>query len=131
MSPSTLDQRVRLAAFDWLAAQRDAHGEVLPWSLLAKGLEYDRRRVPLLSQQGIFKPRLCELPLSIRTSPEGPYSDELRSDGTVRYAYRGTNPAMPQAPLKDDERVRPMFYATFSFVSSVFAPTMASSAVIS
>jgi len=94
MPPLTLDQRVRLAAFNWLAAHRNAQGEVLPWSLLAKGFDWEGQRVPLLSQQGIFKPRLCELPLSIRTSPEGPYSDELRSDGTVRC---GTPTAGPTA----------------------------------
>jgi putative restriction endonuclease len=53
----------------------------------------DGERVPLLSQQGIFKPRLCDVPLSIRTSTEGPYKDEFRPDGTLSYAYRGTDPA--------------------------------------
>jgi putative restriction endonuclease len=93
MRPSSLDQRVRLTAFNWLDAQRASHGDVLPWSTLLAGFELEGRRVPLLSQQGIFKPRLCDLPLSIRTSTEGPYKDELGSDGTLRYAYRGPNPA--------------------------------------
>ena len=88
-----LDQRVRLAAFTWLDAQRASHGDVIPWPTLLHGFELDGERVSLLSQQGIFKPRLCDLPLSIRTSTDGPYRDELRPDGTLSYAYRGTDPA--------------------------------------
>jgi hypothetical protein len=47
-----LDQRVRLAAFQWLRAQMDVHGEVLPRSVLAEGFVFDGRRVPLLGPQG-------------------------------------------------------------------------------
>ena len=36
-----LDQRVRLAVFQWLRAQMDVHGEVLPRSLLAEGFVFD------------------------------------------------------------------------------------------
>lgn len=67
------------------------HGEVLPWKLLLQGFEYEGSRVPLLSQQGIFKPAVLEVPLSIRTSPEGPYHDAFRSDGLLEYSYRGTD----------------------------------------
>ncbi|MEO6579106.1 MAG: hypothetical protein ABIO99_09455 [Candidatus Limnocylindria bacterium] len=45
---SELDHRVRLAAFQWLRAQMDVHGEVLPRSVLAEGFVHDGRRVPLL-----------------------------------------------------------------------------------
>ena len=63
---SDLDHRVRLAAFEWLDRQVHAHGEELPWSLLAHGFELNGERVRLVSQQGIFKPRLLpEIPLSI------------------------------------------------------------------
>jgi len=51
------DQRVRLAAFQWLRAQMDVHGEVLPRSILAQGFMFDGRRVPLLGPQGIFSGR--------------------------------------------------------------------------
>ena len=87
------DARVRLAAFNWLEEQTSIHGEVLPWSLLIRGFELDGERVPLVSMQGIFKPRLIpEIPLSIRTSIEGPYNDEVGYDELLRYAYRGTDP---------------------------------------
>jgi len=91
------DTRIRLTVFAWLEEQTRIHGDVLPWSLLAHGLFIDGERVPLVSQQGIFKPRvLPELPLSIRTSAEGPYHDEFgRDDDTLLYDYRGTDPMHP------------------------------------
>jgi len=91
------DTRIRLTIFAWLEEQTRIHGDVLPWSLLAHGLYVDGERVPLVSQQGIFKPRvLPELPLSIRTSAEGPYDDHFGRDGeTLLYAYRGTDPKHP------------------------------------
>ena len=42
--------------------------------------------------QGIFKPKMCELPLSIRTAVDGPYDDRAGGEGRFLYAYRGTNP---------------------------------------
>lgn len=47
-----LDERVRLAAFDWLDGQRQLHGETLPRSVLAQGFEIDGRRVPLVGPAG-------------------------------------------------------------------------------
>jgi putative restriction endonuclease len=88
-----LDQRVRLAAFQWLRAQMDVHGDVLPRSIVAEGFVFEGRRVPLLGPQGIFKPALCDAPLSITTIP-GQYPDEM-GVGTLSYAYRGTDPAHP------------------------------------
>jgi putative restriction endonuclease len=49
--------------------------------------------------QGIFKPAVCELPLSITTVPEipgkeRPYEDEPTYEG-VHYRYRGTDPRHP------------------------------------
>jgi putative restriction endonuclease len=84
------DRAVRQAAFEWLAEQTALHGDVLDWSLLGQGFEFQGRRVPLLSQQGIFKPALCDLPLSIRTSATSPYSDHFVGDRLV-YSYRGTD----------------------------------------
>jgi putative restriction endonuclease len=88
------DHRVRLAAFQWLRAQMDVYGEVLPRAILAEGFMFDAHRVPLLGPQGIFKPgAMTEAPLSITTIPGGPYDDTMGSGGTLRYRYRGTDPA--------------------------------------
>lgn len=86
------DARVRGAAFDWLATQVDEHGDVLPRSVLLEGFYLDGVRVPLLSAQGIFKPRVLDLPLSITTTPGGPYDDAFSGGDVLLYRYRGTNP---------------------------------------
>lgn len=87
------DDYVRSAVFDWLVEQVDLYGDVLPWSLLIGGVDVAGERVPLVSMQGIFKPRLLQYPLSIRTSPGGPYDDGLVEDDLLDYRYRGTDPS--------------------------------------
>ena len=86
------DATIRRAAFDWLAEQVALHDDVLPWPVLIRGFDFKGARVPLVSMQGIFKPRVCELPLSIRTAIDGPYDDRAGEEGRFLYAYRGTNP---------------------------------------
>ena len=51
------DREIRLAVFDWLVMQTELRGELLPWALLLWGFEHHGERIPLVSQQGIFKPR--------------------------------------------------------------------------
>jgi len=96
MEPAA-DQAIRVAAFAFLDGQRGRHGDALPWSTLLQGFTFEGRRVPLISQQGIFKPAVLDLPLSIRTTApdEGkppPYEDGIGPDGLLRYRYRGTDP---------------------------------------
>ena len=86
------DERVRAATFEWLSRMTSIHGEVLPRSILAEGFELDGRRVPVISPQGIFKPAVMQLPLSITTAPMGPYDDHIGPDNLLRYRYRGTDP---------------------------------------
>lgn len=87
------DISIRSKAFDWLVEQTSIHGDVLPRRpLLERGFDFQGETVPLVSAQGIFKPRIMELPISITTSPKGPYDDSFGEDGLIRYKYRGTNP---------------------------------------
>ncbi len=87
------DTAVRLATFEWLAAQVRQLGDVLPRAVLAEGFQFSGRRVPLLGPQGIFKPAvLADAPLSITTTTKSPYSDAVAPDGLLRYSYRGTDP---------------------------------------
>ena len=86
------DAKVRGAAFDWLARQVSIHGEVVPHALLVEGFNLDQQRVPVIGPQGIFKPALMQVPLSITTSPKGPYTDGIGPDQLLRYRYRGTDP---------------------------------------
>jgi putative restriction endonuclease len=92
------DRSIRATAFCFLDAQRVRHGDALPWAVLLEGFSFAGRRVPLVSQQGIFKPAVMDLPLSIRTAPpeEGkppPYEDGVGPDGLLQYRYRGTDRA--------------------------------------
>jgi putative restriction endonuclease len=87
-----IDLSIRLAAFHWLAEMTRTYSDVLPRSLLVEGFQFKNERVPLIAPQGIFKPRIMELPLSITTSPEGPYDDSFSQDGYLTYKYRGVNP---------------------------------------
>jgi putative restriction endonuclease len=86
------DLQVRLATFDWLSEQVNSHGDVLPRKLLEKGFEFQGQRIPLVAPQGIFKPQILELPLSITTAPKGPYDDYFGKDNFLIYKYRGTDP---------------------------------------
>ena len=93
-----IDQRVRIAAFEFLRTQTELRGEVLPHKVLADGFRFDGQRVPLINPQGIFKPAvLPEMPLTFNTAPviegkEPPYKDELAETGLLHYRYRGTDP---------------------------------------
>jgi putative restriction endonuclease len=88
-----IDLQVRLAAFNWLTEQVNLHGEVLSRKLLQQGFEFQGQRIPLVAPQGIFKPQILQLPLSITTSPNSPYDDNyFANDGFLHYRYRGENP---------------------------------------
>ncbi len=87
-----IDLQVRVAAFDWLSEQVNSHGEdVLPRKLLEHGFEFQGQRIPLIAPQGIFKPKLLDLPISITTAPKGPYDDYFGKDDFLIYRYRGTD----------------------------------------
>lgn len=98
-----LDAAVRAAAFEFLRektleeALQGREAGVLARAILERGFDFRGVRVPLISPQGIFKPKiLADMPLSITTVPpvEGktaPYEDEVGPDGLLRYQYRGNN----------------------------------------
>jgi len=64
---------------------------VLPWEILHKGFDFMGQNIIPIGQPGILKPKLMELPISIRTSYKDIYSDALTENG-IEYKYRGTNP---------------------------------------
>lgn len=112
MTVADSDHKVRQAAFEWLREQARLHGDVLPRNVLAQGFMYEGSRVPLLGPQGIFKPRIMTVPLSITTVPSGPYDDGFSKDGLLLYRYRGTDPQHPDnAGLRQAMRDRiPLAY---------------------
>lgn len=90
------DSVVRTLAFDYVDRLSE-HGErPLTWQEL-NNFTYEGQRVPLTSQQGIFKPAILDLPISIRTTYRAPgeirpYEDEVDENGYLLYRYRGTDP---------------------------------------
>jgi putative restriction endonuclease len=87
-----MDELIRIAAFQWLEKQAANHGGILPRDLLAQGFDFQGHRITLLGPQGIWKPAVMELPLSITTIKDGPYDDFLSDEGILIYRYRGTDP---------------------------------------
>jgi putative restriction endonuclease len=86
------DIAIRRSVFAWLTNQRETHGEALPRSALA-AFTLSGRRIPLVGPSGIWKPALGELPLSVTTVVNGPYTDSFDDrTGTLQYSYRGTDP---------------------------------------
>lgn len=91
--PKLDDTKVRLAAFQWLTSQVSLFDGVLDWKTLINGFQLDGERIPLVSMQGIFKPRVLDhFPLSIRTSSRKIYNDRDGDPGYIIYNYRGDNP---------------------------------------
>ncbi|MGA7801614.1 MAG: HNH endonuclease [Gammaproteobacteria bacterium] len=92
MADGMTDAAIRRAAFEWLDRQVAIYGDVLPRNVLAQGFDLRGERVPLLGPQGIFKPRLMAVPLSITSISSGPYDDGFDGNGLLLYRYRGTDP---------------------------------------
>jgi len=89
MANLEIDSLIRMAAFKWLKWQTDLHSEILSWSLLTQGFSFQGERVPLMGYTGIWKPKLCELPISITTTLKNPYQDDRTNEDFINYRYRG------------------------------------------
>lgn len=87
-----IDLQIRVSAFNWLSEQTSSIGDVLPRTLLEQGFMFQDERVPLVAPNGIFKPGIMDLPISITTAPKGPYDDYFGKDSFLIYKYRGENP---------------------------------------
>jgi putative restriction endonuclease len=86
-----LDTQIRLAAFHWLEEQSPLFEDVFPRSILATGFSFEGMQIPLVSPQGIFRPRQLLYPISITSAPLGPYDDSFDENGYLIYKYRGTD----------------------------------------
>lgn len=122
MDSAANDWLIRTSVFDLLDRLVAEHGEVLPSALLRPGLIIGGQRVPLMGPQGIFKPAVLGLPLSITTAPlvEGkapPYQDEVSDDGLLLYRYRGTDPLHHENAGLREVMVRQLPLVYFSGVS--------------
>lgn len=124
MGPEQQDASVRRTAFDWLEERQRQYGDVLPRDLLLRGFEWQGQRVPLVSPAGIFRPRvLPEMPLTITTSPNGPYEDSFEDDHRLRYRYRGNNPEHPDnVGLREAKRRRTPLIYLFGLIPGRYLP---------
>lgn len=85
-----MEAQIRLAAFDWLRNLCELYGDVLPRKKLEEGFIFQNEKITLLGPSGIWKPRQFKtIPLSITSTLNGPYEDELTTDGFLTYKYRG------------------------------------------
>ena len=97
MSRETTDPAVRIAAFAWLKRRAEERGQsIFDFRELERGLEVGGEKVTLVSVQGIWTPRLCSVPISVRTAAPDrnasrPYEDTF-SGGLASYKYFGTDP---------------------------------------
>ncbi|MBK8147374.1 MAG: hypothetical protein IPK58_03970 [Acidobacteria bacterium] len=87
---STLEL-VRKSAFNFLDVLTRTYGDVIPRKELERGFELNGQRIHLIGPQGIFKPKVMELPLTITTSPDSRYDDAFSKDGFLTSRYRGDN----------------------------------------
>lgn len=107
------DAEIRNAVFTWLVNQTSIHGTVLPRRpLLERGFYYKEVRIPMLGAAGIFKPKALKYPLSITSTPDSEYADQILPNELLSYSYRGTNPTFwDNVALKNAMRDRiPIVY---------------------
>jgi putative restriction endonuclease len=65
--------------------------DAIPSWILRAGFEFRGSTVKLIAPQGIFKPAILDLPLTITTAPNNPYGDLVEDDHLV-YRYFKTDP---------------------------------------
>ena len=84
------DETLRAAMFQWLREQMARWQDVLPRPLLESGFSFQGETVTLVGPRGIWIPRqLHGVPISIATTYNGPYDDQLSDDGLLIYHIQG------------------------------------------
>lgn len=98
MGDDDFDDRLRNAMFLFLDRLLSESEDGAVRSSALNGFSIDNRPLRLVVQSGIWKPAFLNAALTIRTTftrpgSPAPYTDEIGSDGLVRYKYRGLDPA--------------------------------------
>lgn len=82
-----------MAAFEWLNSLLLKYPDsVFPSSVLANDFYLNNERIVLSGQQGIWKPKQMEYPISIKSRIDSIYDDEFISKSKIKYRYKGQNP---------------------------------------
>ena|ERR1035437_1641101 len=88
-----LSNQIRMASFEWLRTLLPQYPDnVFPSKVLANDFYYKQERVILTGQQGIWKPKQMQYPISIKSRTDSIYDDEFISDNRIKYSYMGDNP---------------------------------------
>lgn len=88
-----LSHQIRMASFDWLKSLLPQFPDfVFPSKVLANDFFFKEERIVLTGQQGIWKPKQMQFPISIKSRSESIYDDEFISDNRIKYRYMGDNP---------------------------------------
>src|SRR5689334_20406256 len=116
-----LDTRMRTAMFDHLARIRAIHPGGIPSDVI-NSFVFDGQPLRLIVQPGIRKPAQLAAALTIRTAftrdgSEAPYDDTVGADGTLRYKWRGTDPAHADNRALREAMARGLPLAYFSPVA--------------
>jgi putative restriction endonuclease len=83
---------IRFALFQWLKDREAFNQGIFSWNELTNAFYYNNQRITLIGAKGIWFPAGFEIPISITTSPKGPYDDGFSEDGILTYKYKGTDP---------------------------------------
>ena len=96
-----MDSQIRLEAFSWLTEQSEFYDDLIPYTILSQGFSFQDMHITLVGPKGIWKPKMMQYPISIITTDDNKYDDDIKSEFLV-YKYRGTNPIHPDnAGLRD------------------------------
>jgi putative restriction endonuclease len=91
---------LREAAFAYVRATAARRGGTITRSEL-EAFTFAGVRVQLIApMQGINNPKVLDACISVVSSPDGPYDDEVVSDGVWDYAYEGTTPGRTNIKLR-------------------------------
>lgn len=82
---------LRLSILSAVEDMARASGGFLTWQELTS-FQLDGVRRPLVGQRGIYNPSYLDHTLSITSSPDGPYDDQVGPDGLLNYAFEEGNP---------------------------------------
>ena len=86
-------QQIRMASFEWLKSLLPLYPDfVFPSKVLSNDFYYKGELIVLTGQQGIWKPKKMQFPISIKSRTDSIYDDELISDNRIKYKYMGENP---------------------------------------
>lgn len=96
-----MNSQIRLEAFKWLSEQSDLYDDLIPYTILSQGFPFRDKQITLVGPKGIWKPKMMRYPISIITTDDSKYDDDISSEFLV-YKYRGTNSNHPDnAGLRD------------------------------